>query len=121
MAAGPADTLWVLSFRICQGSAHLVHSFWALHIPPGREAGTWTKGSQDPPWPLRDQGCEPLTHVNEVEVPFVYILQGAFISLSRAPALESLKQFFSLTLIFTPFFHTTVPLSLYTVSHAWAL
>ena len=32
-----------------------------------------------------------------------------------------LNTFFSLTLIFTPFFHTTVTLSLYTISHAWAL
>lgn len=53
-AAGFADTLKViLSFHSCQGSAHFMHSFWALdHIPPGRRSWHLNKRK---PGPLASQ------------------------------------------------------------------
>ena len=58
MAAGSADTLKVvLSFRSHQGSAPLVHSFWALHVPPGRRS--WHLNKRKPGCPLASQRWGP--------------------------------------------------------------
>lgn len=59
-----ADTLKViLSLRSCQGSAHVMHSFWALdaHIPPGRRSRHLNKSKQRLLAP-QDHGCMPHTY-----------------------------------------------------------
>ena len=87
-----ADTLKViLSFRSCQGSAHVMHSFWALdaHIPPGRRSRQ-TKGSRDS-WPPPRSGLGASHLLTNCHLPSPV----TFISLSRTLAFKESQKLFS--------------------------
>lgn len=81
-----ADTLKViLSFRSCQGSAHVMHSFWALdaHILPSRRSRHLNKSKQRLlAFPRSGLQASYLLTDCPLHSPVI------FISLSRAPAFE---------------------------------